>query len=80
MTLEKIGSVFTLFFFQAGITSAYLMISGILYLAGMYGIFRKCGLKGWYALIPCLREVKLGEAVGMEKEHPLFCCWHQPTF
>ena len=68
MTLEKIGSVFTLFFFQAGITSAYLMIGGILYLAGMYGIFRKCGLKGWYALIPCLREVKLGEAVGMEKE------------
>ena len=68
MTLEKIGSVFTLFILQANITSGYLMLTGILYLAGMYGIFLKCGIKGWYALIPCLREVKLGEAVGMEKE------------
>ena len=68
MGLEKIGSLFTLFFFQVEITNGVYLVMNILYLAGMWGIFTKCGLKGWHALIPCLREVKLGEAVGMEKE------------
>ena len=34
----------------------------------MYGVFRKCGLKPWHALIPCLREIRVGEAVDMAKE------------
>ena len=35
---------------------------------GMAGIFRKCGIKPLYALIPCVRETKTGEAAGYEKE------------
>ena len=68
MNLEKFGSLFTLFFFQAEVTSVFTLATVTLYVAGMWGIFTKCGLKGWHALIPCLREAKLGEAVGMEKE------------
>ena len=68
MILEKIVSVFTVFFLQNTVKDYLYLIPNILYLAGLYGVFRKSGIKGWYALIPCLREVKLGEAVGMEKE------------
>ena len=68
MNPEKLGSLFTLFFFLVEITNVFYLVLNFLYAAGMWGIFTKCGLKGWNALIPCLREVKLGEAVGMEKE------------
>ena len=40
----------------------------ILAFIGLWGIFRKCGLNPWHALIPCLREYNLGRAAGMEKE------------
>ena len=40
----------------------------ILLYAGLFGIFRKCGLKGWHAFIPCLREIELGRAADREKE------------
>ena len=68
MVLNKILDLFTTFFFQQTTDTAVYIAMHALYLFGMYGIFRKCGLKGWYALIPCLQEDKLGEAVGMEKE------------
>ena len=48
--------------------SSIYILNGLLYLAGMYGVFRKCGLKPWHALIPCLREIRVGEAVDMAKE------------
>ena len=68
MNLEKILSIFTVFFFQLEWSNGMYIVMSILQFAGMWGIFRKCGLKGWHALIPCLRDDKLGEAVGMEKE------------
>ncbi len=68
MVLDKILNLFTTFFFQQTTDTTVYIVIHVLYLFGMYGIFRKCGLKGWYALIPCLQEDKLGEAVGMEKE------------
>ena len=68
MVLEDILSMVTVFFFQQTTDSVVYIILQILYIAGMYGIFQKCGLKGWYALLPCLREDKFGEIVGMEKE------------
>ncbi len=69
MILKRAADLFAMLIFQLSASDepVYLTMH-ILYLFGMYGIFRKCGLKGWYALIPCLREDKLGEAVGMEKE------------
>ena len=68
MVLEDILSMVTVFFFQQTTDSVVYIILQILYIAGMYGIFQKCGLKGWYALLPCLREDRFGEIVGMEKE------------
>ncbi len=69
MFLEKLLNVVSVFFISETVYSPfYEIIPQVLYLFGMWGIFKKCGLKPWYALIPCLREVSLGEAVGMEKE------------
>ena len=44
------------------------MVNMVLLYAGLWGIFRKCGLKGWWALIPCVREAKMGQAAGREME------------
>ncbi len=68
MALKDIISVVTVFFFQQTSDTILYIILQALYIAGMYGIFQKCGLKGWYALLPCLREDKFGEITGMEKE------------
>ena len=68
MNLEKIVSMITCFFLSAEIDQYLLMFAPILMMVGMWGIFKKCGLTPWHALIPCLREVTLGEAAGMEKE------------
>ena len=46
----------------------YGLLTGIVYVFGLWGIFRKCGIRPRDALIPCVREVRLGEAAGMEKE------------
>lgn len=43
----------------------------MLYIAGMWGVFAKCGMPGWRALIPCYREYSLGECVNMEAEGTL---------
>ena len=69
MDLSLIVSIITEFFLSLMVYDAwYLFVLSALSIFGMWGIFRKCGLKPWYALIPCLREIKLGEAVGLEKE------------
>ena len=68
MILGKIADLVTMFFCQLSSDETVYLVMHILYLFGLYGIFRKCGLKGWHALIPCLMEDRLGEAVGMEKE------------
>ena len=48
--------------------NSYYVLTALVMLFGMYGIFRKCGLKPTDALIPCVRQVRLGEATGREKE------------
>ena len=58
----------TIFLRTSGVGSFYLLVTGTFYLFGMGRIFQKCGAKGWWALIPCLREVKLGEITGWERE------------
>ena len=67
--MDLLLNMISVFFLNHDMTdSFYYFIISALGIFGMMGIFRKCGLKPWYALIPCLREDKLGEAVGMEKE------------
>ena len=55
-------------FLDADVTSWYSLANGILLAAGLWGMFRKSGITPWYALIPCLREEKMGEAAGKENE------------
>ena len=55
-------------FLENGIDYPLHMGMSLLFFAGLWGMFRKCGLKGWYALVPCLREVKMGEAAGRERD------------
>ena len=40
----------------------------VLYIAGLWGVFRKCGIPGWWALIPVAREYRLGECADREAE------------
>ena len=39
-----------------------------MFIVGLWGIFRKCGVKGWWALIPFARQYKLGVCAGREPE------------
>ena len=55
-------------FMNARMDSIFFLITTLLYSFGLWGIFSKCGLPAWQAVIPCLREIRLGEASGMEKE------------
>ena len=48
--------------------NAFSILWNCLTIAGLWGIFRKCGVKGWWALIPCAREYKLGLCAGRESE------------
>ena len=44
------------------------VIQSALYIAGLWGIFVKSGLKGWWSLIPCAREYQLSRCAGLEQE------------
>ena len=39
-----------------------------LFIAGLWGVFQKCGVKGWWALVPVARYYKLGVCAGREPE------------
>ncbi len=55
----------TIFFGGSEILTIVLSLLGIV---GYWGIFRKCGLTGWHAAIPVLREADIGRAAGRERE------------
>ena len=55
-------------FTNAKMDSIFFLITTLLYIFGLWGIFSKCGVPGWQAVIPCLREIRLGEVSGMEEE------------
>lgn len=44
------------------------IIPALLYLLGLWAVFCKSGVKGWWALIPCARQYKLGLCAGREPE------------
>ncbi len=45
-----------------------VLITECLYIFGLVGIFRKCGTRWWYALIPCYRMYVWGKCVGHESD------------
>ena len=68
MSIRTILNFLAEVFLENGLDYMHLMIMSLLFFAGLWGMFEKCGLKGWYALIPCYRDVKMGEATGREKD------------
>ena len=46
----------------------YTIILNILYFIGMAGVFKKCGLKWQWVLVPCYREYQLARCAGRESE------------
>ena len=52
-----------------GVTAVwYRAIPASFYLAGLWLLLEKSGVKGWWALIPCAREYKLAQCAGRESE------------
>ena len=49
-------------------TDFYALITSALYIVGLYRIFIKSGLQGWWALIPCAREYMLARCADREPE------------
>ena len=44
------------------------ILMNLLYLAGLWAVLCKSGVKGWWALVPCARHYKLGLCAGREPE------------
>ena len=68
MNLRMIVNFLMVVFLKNGTEN--LMGAGmtLLFCIGLWGIFQKCGLRGWHAFIPVLQEIELGKAAGREKE------------
>ena len=53
---------------SSGSTEIYNIAASILFLVGLWMIFKKCGIQSWWALVPCARYYKLGVCAGREPE------------
>ena len=51
-----------------GTKSWFGILFETLYMIGLFKIFEKSGVKGWWAFIPCAREYQLGRCAGREPE------------
>ena len=49
-------------------TDWFYIIFGTLYIIGIWKMFEKSGIKGWWALIPAAREYQLSRCAGREPE------------
>ena len=56
--------------FDSGIN--FTLPFAILYVAGLWGLFKKSGVKSWHSLIPALREYQLACCAGRETEGRVF--------
>ncbi len=54
----------------------YTLIFSLLYCAGLWGIFQKCGIKGWWAFVPVARLYKLGQCGDREPEGRICAVTH----
>lgn len=54
----------TIFF---GYNAGYYNLLGVLYIAGLWFLFRKSQIKPWWALVPCFREYMLAKCAGNAK-------------
>ena len=63
MTVWKV--LLSVFFGGSGV---YIFITQGLYFVGLWKIFEKSDIKGWWALVPWYREYQLGKCAGKEPE------------
>ena len=63
-----IGDILVNLFLGSSADSVFYLVIDVLALVGYWGIFRKCGVKGWWALVPFVRDIKLGEVSGRKRE------------
>ena len=54
-------------------TKAVPIILAVLYIAGLWGLLRKSGIRSWWALIPGAREYQLSRCAGREPEGRVYC-------
>ena len=73
--LNKILDILRFIVFS-GMMDIRLMILFSLYIVGLWGVFVKCGLKGWWALIPVARVYKLALCADREQEGRLLTSVH----
>ena len=63
MTVLKV--LLSVFFGGSGL---YIIVTQALYFLGLWKIFEKSDIKGWWALVPWYREYQLGKCAGKEPE------------
>ena len=68
MVLQFILNWLLKVFFGSDTSQWMAMLMSILATAGMWGIFQKSGVPGWWSLIPCAGEAKLGKISDRENE------------
>ena len=68
MVWTKILNFLTLVFLNTSSDSLFFISASALYLVGLWGVFKKCGVEGWWALIPCAREAQLGRVANRAAE------------
>ena len=56
-----------------GDSSWYQIVIRILYMAGVWRILKKSGLKGWWALVPWAREYMIARCAHREPEGRNYC-------
>ena len=54
--------------FECDADSIISIVSAIMIIVGTWGILKKAGIKGWWALVPFVRYAKIGLAAGRETE------------
>ncbi len=59
----------TLFFQSSAIIP---MATTALYMVGLWRMFKKSGLKGWWALVPFAKDYQLSRCAGRESEGPVY--------
>ena len=47
-----------------GASSPWMIIPAGMYIAGLWRLLEKSGIKGWWALVPCVRIYQLGRCAG----------------
>ncbi|MDO4493480.1 MAG: hypothetical protein Q4C53_06315, partial [Clostridia bacterium] len=63
--MELLKLPLVLFF---GSTEPFYVAVGAMMIAGVWGLFKKCGVPSWHALVPCLREYSLARCADRETE------------